>query len=99
MGSHPWSVVTTYDADVAAALARPQDETFARGQFGSTYRLKELYASLGEPPPDLPPEPQVHSIAAARELHAESGTSVLDDRGACEHEFGGDRAAGGSAAS
>jgi hypothetical protein len=83
MGSHPWKTVTSYDADLAAALARAQREVFDRGEYGFKHKMKSLMELMGaaELPelPELPDEPQASSIEEARELAAEEGTcSVLD---------------------
>jgi hypothetical protein len=79
MGSHPWKTVTAYDPDVVAALRRAQADVFARGEYGFTYMMKNMYAAMNMPVPPLPPQQTARSIDEAREIAAESGTcSVLD---------------------
>ena len=80
MGSKPWKAITAHDPDVRVALSRAQEEAFARGEFGFTYAMTQMWASLGmKPPQALPPEQKARSIEHAREIGAESGTcSVLD---------------------
>ncbi len=79
MGSVSWKTTTEFDVDIERALRRAQEETFARGEYGFTYKMTRLYRSIGKPPPALPPTPKARSIDDARKLAAEDGTcSVLD---------------------
>ena len=79
MGSHSWQTTTTFDSDVRVALARAQEETFARGEYGFTYKMTRLYRAIGKEAPALPAQPKARSIEEARALSAEDGTcSVLD---------------------
>lgn len=90
MGSHSWKAITAFDADIHVALRRAQEETFARGEYGFTYKMTRLYRGIGKNPPPLPPEKKASTIDEAREIAAEDGTcSVLD-----VYELGAKPAAG-----
>ncbi len=71
--------ITTYEADVAIALGNARRETFAKGEYGLTYNLSQMYVAMGAPVPDMPAEPEAKTIEEAIANGGESGTcSVLD---------------------
>ena len=88
MGSSPWKTVTSYEPNVANALARAQDEVFERGEYGFAYKMKSLRSAIGEPVPEMPTEPVARTIDEAREIGAESGTSSILDIYEVDQEIG-----------